>query len=130
MIHSSRNGPTWTQPQEITATVKKPEWGWYATGRINGIQLTRGPHKGRLVIPANHSNVAFRSKCMTRSHVIYSDDHGKTWQLGGIEDEKTNESTIVELSDGSLLHNMRSYHDTKPAAPWPPAGTAGRPGRP
>jgi sialidase-1 len=47
---------------------------------------------------------------MTRSHIISSDDRGQTWQIGGIEDEMTNESTIVELSDGSLLHNMRSYH--------------------
>ena len=42
--------------------------------------------------------------------LFLSDDHGVTWQLGGIEDEKTNESTLVELADGSLLHNMRSYH--------------------
>jgi sialidase-1 len=43
--------------------------------------------------------------------VIYSDDHGETWHLGGSEEELTNESTILERADGSLLHNMRSYRD-------------------
>ena len=107
---SADDGLTWAAPREITITTKKPEWGWYATGPCHGIQLTRGRHKNRLVIPANHSTKGDAPEVMTRSHVIYSDDHGKTWQLGGIEEEKTNESTIVELSDGTLMHNMRSYH--------------------
>lgn len=110
-ITSADDGLTWSKPQEITTSVKKQGWGWYATGPGNGIQLTRGPQRGRLVIPANHSErVAGSTNAATRSHVFYSDDHGKTWQLGGVEEEKTNESTIAELSDGSLMHNMRSYH--------------------
>jgi sialidase-1 len=109
VMHSADDGLTWTKPQEITAAVKRPEWGWYATGPVNGIQLTRGAHRGRLVIPCNHSTLKASAQTMTRSHIIFSDDHGATWQLGGIEDEKTNESTIVERADGSLLHNMRSY---------------------
>jgi hypothetical protein len=40
---------------------------------------------------------------------MYSDDNRKTWQLGGVEEEKTNESTVLERADGSLLHNMRRY---------------------
>ncbi len=108
--HSADDGVTWSQPEEITATTKKSDWGWYATGPGNGIQLTRGPHRSRLVIPCNHNQPNSKSQNPSRSHVIYSDDHGATWQLGGIEDEKTNESTIVELSDGVLMHNMRSYH--------------------
>jgi len=110
ITHSADDGSSWTKPNEITSSVKKPEWGWYATGPVNGIQLTRGEHRGRLVIPANHSSLNTATQSVTRSHLIYSDDHGKAWRIGGIEDELTNESTIVELSDGSLLHNMRSYH--------------------
>lgn len=110
VTHSSDNGLTWTKPQEITSAVKKPEWGWYATGPANGIQLMRSVHRGRLVIPANHSTLTTSTQSITRSHIIFSDDHGKTWQLGGIEEEMTNESTVVELSNGDLLHNMRSYH--------------------
>jgi sialidase-1 len=110
IVHSADDGLTWTSPNEITSSVKKPEWGWYATGPVNGIQLTRGQPRGRLVIPANHSTLTTATQSVTRSHIIFSDDHGKNWKLGGIEDEMTNESTIVELSEGSLLHNMRSYH--------------------
>ena len=110
-VQSSKdNGATWSAPRDISADVKKPHWRWYSTGPCNGIQLAKGPHKGRLLIPANHSDHSDPSKHPYRSHVIYSDDHGATWKLGGIEDEKTNESTLVELSDGRILHNMRSYH--------------------
>jgi sialidase-1 len=110
IAHSADDGVTWATPQDITASVKKAEWRWYATGPVNGIQLTRGAHRGRLVIPCNHTELNSGGESVSRAHVIFSDDHGKTWQLGGIEDELTNESTIVERSDGSLLHNMRSYH--------------------
>jgi sialidase-1 len=110
VTHSVDDGVSWSRPQEITASVKSAGWRWYATGPANGIQLTRGAHKGRLVIPCNHTELNSVGQLVSRAHVIYSDDHGKTWQLGGIEDELTNESTVVELADGSLLHNMRSYH--------------------
>jgi sialidase-1 len=101
MTHSVDDGATWDVPIEITAQVKEPDWTWYATGPGTGIQL-RG---GRLVIPCDH----IRSDGTMVSHVIYSDDHGHTWKLGGSAGEKTNECQVVELSDGSLLLNMRSY---------------------
>ncbi len=110
VTRSSDDGVTWVKPREITEAVKKPHWRWYATGPVNGIQLTRGAHKGRLVIPSDHSDHSDPAKHYFRAHVIYSDDHGQTWQLGGVADEKTNESTVVERADGSLLDNMRSYH--------------------
>lgn len=112
VTHSADDGVTWSKPEEITESVKLPDWQWYATGPVNGIQLTRGPHKGRLLAPANHSELVptkGKGSVVLRSHVIYSDDHGKTWKLGGIGQEKTNESTIAELSDGSVMQNMRSY---------------------
>ena len=43
-----------------------------------------------------------RDPASYRSHIIYSDDGGGTWQLGGIHESFTNESTIAELSDGRL----------------------------
>ncbi len=59
--------------KEITKNVKKDNWTWYATGPGRGIQISKGKHKGRLVIPANHI-VAGTKK--NYSHVIYSDDGG------------------------------------------------------
>ncbi len=109
MSYSDDDGESWKAPYEITRTTKKPEWTWYATGPGNGIQLTRGAYKGRLVIPCDH-NVTLEGKVVRRSHAIYSDDHGKSWRLSQPIGEKTNECAVVELVDGRLLMNMRSYH--------------------
>jgi len=62
---------------------------------------------GRLVIPCDHNQAGTDVRY---SHLIYSDDRGETWKIGAIAEEKTNESAIAELKDGSLLFNMRSYH--------------------
>ncbi len=98
---------TWSEPSEVTATTKLPTWTWYATGPGAGIQLERGEHKGRLVIPCDH--IEAESKRYL-SHVIYSDDHGKSWQLGGSSPrDQVNECEVAELEDGRLLPNMRNY---------------------
>lgn len=104
---SQDDGATWAPPREITTDVKKPEWGWYATGPGIGIQIQRGPHKGRLVIPCDYG--VRSAKGVGNSHVIYSDDHGATWKLGGEPPEhRFNESQVVELEDGSIMLNMRN----------------------
>jgi sialidase-1 len=99
---SSDDGETWSPPVEITASVKAPDWTWYATGPGIGIQ-TRG---GRLVIPANHADAG---SGVHRSHLVYSDDGGAHWTLGASADPGTNESQIVELADGRLMVNMRNH---------------------
>lgn len=113
---SSDEGKSWTTPIDITATTKDPDWGWYATGPGMGIQIQNGVHKGRLIVPANHSyddpqGTVSGGPYEYGSHSIYSDDHGQTWQLGGTIRPKSNECQVVELADGegTLLMNMRSY---------------------
>ena len=108
---STDDGLTWATPRDLSGSVREANWRWYATGPVHGIQLTQGRHKGRLVIPANHSVASVESDATTyRSHVLFSDDGGHHWQLGGTHGPYTNESTVVELSDGTLMLNMRSYH--------------------
>ena len=102
VTHSEDDGLTWLPPKEITQTTKRPDWTWYATGPGNGIQL----RSGRLLIPCDHTDKGTK---MMHSHVIYSDDHGKSWRLGGTAGSQTNESAIAELADGTLVLNMRSY---------------------
>ena len=70
-----------------------------------GIQLTKGPHAGRLVVPCDHST----ADGVYGSHAIYSDDAGKTWKRGEPILPNVNECQVVELSDGTLLMNMRNY---------------------
>jgi sialidase-1 len=108
VTYSDDNGKTWAKPTEITDSVKEPGWGWYATGPGVGIQLTRGKHKGRLVIPCDHSQQIDGKRVMF-SHAFYSDDHGKTWKLGGTVGRHTDECQVVELNDGTLMMNMRNY---------------------
>lgn len=113
---SQDDGKSWAEPQDITPSTKNPDWGWYATGPGHGIQLKDGPHKGRLIIPCDHSyndpeNAVIDNIYGYGSHIIYSDDRGANWQLGGVIRPKANECQVVELADGNgtLLMNMRSY---------------------
>ncbi|HUG90452.1 MAG TPA: sialidase family protein [Planctomycetaceae bacterium] len=105
---SDDEGMTWAEPRRITGSVKRPGWGWYATGPGVGIQLQHGPHAGRLVIPCDHRE-PIDGRPVMYSHVFYSDDHGETWKLGGSVDRHTDECQVVELADGRLLINMRNY---------------------
>jgi sialidase-1 len=99
---STDDGATWAKPAEITKQVKKPEWTWYATGPGVGIQLK----SGRLLIPCDSKSDGGKVR---ESHVIFSDDGGKSWKLGGVVGPNCNESQAVELADGSVMLNMRSY---------------------
>ena len=119
---SGDHGANWSPPREITKQAKAPDWDWYATGPGIGIQIARGPHAGRLVVPCDHS---FHDPNGTRqdvqseygAHVIYSDDHGETWKYSEAIVPGMNECQLVELADpvGGLLINMRSYrgHDCR-----------------
>ena len=103
VTHSTDDGLTWAGPREITQDVKPADWTWYATGPVHGIQLT----SGRLLIPCDHR---VEDDNAQYSHVIVSDDHGESWKLGGTLPANTDECTAVELEDGRVYLNMRSYH--------------------
>lgn len=107
-ITSVDNGFTWTAPVEITPAVKPTEWGFYGTGPVHGIQITAGPYKNRLVIPT-YANVPVNGVTKHHSFSVYSDDGGKTWSFGNLSpQDNVGECTVVELTDGRLMLNMRS----------------------
>ncbi|HMQ46857.1 MAG TPA: exo-alpha-sialidase [Saprospiraceae bacterium] len=93
------------QPVDITTWVKLPEWRSYANGPGHALQITQGPHQGRLIIPANHSFGDPQDQFKEyRTHAFYSDDHGKSWQLGqSLDIPGSNEAMLVQRSDDKLL---------------------------
>jgi sialidase-1 len=117
LITSDNDGKTWSPPQDLTRFCKFPtNASTIASGPGIGIQLQHGPKAGRLIIPFNegpphHWNV----------YAVFSDDHGKTWQMShrapgsltttskGNETSLVNEVQMVELADGSVMLNSRSY---------------------
>lgn len=100
---SFENGIRWTKPERISQQVRLDNWTWYATGPCHGIQTK----SGRYVVPCNHAELDNEPRNVTRSHVIYSDDNGTNWHIGGMCDWRTNEACIAETSSG-LYMNMRS----------------------
>ncbi len=118
VISSDDNGETWSDPRNITATAGQKDWNWYAAGPVHAIQLTRGTHVGRLVIPCDHRDEEHNGWGV---HLVYSDDHGATWHLGA-KDTRTqqdsihpNECVAVELADGRVYVNARDQNGLDPA---------------
>jgi sialidase-1 len=89
--------------------VKRKDFTWYATGPGHGIQL----RSGRLLLPCDHTQaVKYEHTDPVRSHVIYSDDGGRSWQLGGIiSAPNSSECGLVELAPDRVLLEFR--HDTE-----------------
>lgn len=118
-MRSDDDGLTWSEPVEITATFEEfrgdYDWKVIATGPGHGIQLTQGPHKGRLVVPVWISTgTGGHAHRPSVTSTIYSDDHGRTWRRGEIAIPDTpefvfpNETVVVQLSDGRVMLNARS----------------------
>ncbi|MFJ3191776.1 exo-alpha-sialidase [Streptomyces griseoviridis] len=120
------DGRRFSAPAEITAAVKRPDWRWYATGPGHAVALTRGPHAGRLVVPANHSAAPPAGSSDTGQearyyggHALYSDDGGHTWRLGFVDDsydgaENANETSTTQLPDGRLYFSARDQGGRSP----------------
>ncbi|HEY0249318.1 MAG TPA: sialidase family protein [Gryllotalpicola sp.] len=97
-------GRSWSDPVEITEQVKRPSWRWYATGP-GSVEVLPG---GRILIPANHSDPAYRGDAPYRSHAFYSDDGGVNWAIGGVVGVTgTNEAQHAPLDDGRVVLYMR-----------------------
>ncbi len=102
---SRDDGATWSTPVDITAMAKKAAWAEAGHGPGVGIQT----RSGRLVIPCFETKPEGGKWGTSWNFAIYSDDHGKTWQLSDNEvGPGVNETQVVELADGTLLLNMRS----------------------
>ena len=127
MSYSDDDGKTWSAPQDITPMVKADWMKFLGVGPGVGITLRTGPHKGRIVVPVYTTNRANHLNGSQSSRIIYSDDHGKTWHMGGgVNDHRTlydgtvvdsstmsnyyaqnTEASVVQLNNGDLKLFMR-----------------------
>ena len=117
-ITSEDGGESWSEPQNITLQVHKPnepnydpdynfqeDWRHHALTPGHAIQLTGG----RLYIPINVSiGDPENGKVPYRASAFYSDDHGQSFQLADLLNSKgSNECTAVQLSNGEIILNAR-----------------------
>ena len=116
VMTSDDAGATWSAPRDNTCEVKRPEGvTTLASGPGIGIQLRRGAHADRLLIPFNEGPAG-----RWRVYAAYSDDAGVTWHIGeaapgslvtnaqGKVESQGNEVQVAERADGSVLLNTRS----------------------
>lgn len=100
--YSDDDGRSWKH-RRITAQIKDSAWGGLFASSGEGIQLRRGAHAGRLV-----QQYAVRYKGANWAASAYSDDHGETWHMGQLVGPGSDENKVVELSDGTLMLNIRA----------------------
>lgn len=116
-------GNTWSGATDITTMVHrlnkpginaewnfKEDWRTYANTPGHAVQFADGKYKGRLFIAANHSSGPPKEHFMDyNAHGFFTDDHGKTFNLGGcVNIPGSNESMAVVLSEDKLMMNSRN----------------------
>jgi len=99
LVNSIDDGISWSQPVNITKEIKNPEWYLMFQGPGKGITLDNGI----IVFPAQYKD----ADQIPYSTIIYSKDHGNTWNIGRGAKSNTTEAQCVQLSDKSIMLNMR-----------------------
>jgi sialidase-1 len=103
IMKSEDDGQSWSEPRSLRHLVPE-SWSTFSAGPANsGIQLQHGAHAGRLMYAvASIGDVG----------VMYSDDHGATWELGGLVEGRGGvEPELAELVDGRVVVNARNQSD-------------------
>lgn len=101
---SDDEGASWSSGIDVEAMNPglRPEGTDFMASPGNGIQLAEGPHAGRLIFPAYVWAKPFYST------LIYSDDHGRTWHIGGNAGTGGGEIQIAEIGKGHLFATIRN----------------------
>lgn len=108
LVKSTDDGLSWSNPVNITEQIKNPEWQLLLQGPGRGITLD----DGTLVFPAQFkedigTKALDGGQYTCHSTIVFSKDGGKSWHIGTGAKSNTTEAQVVQLSDGSLMLNMR-----------------------
>lgn len=123
LLYSDDDGVTWSDPIDLNKEVKSDWMKFLGAGPGKGLQVKNGPYAGRLVFPVYLTN----SSGFQSSALIYSDDKGKTWNIGKTANDgrdlgngqvgnaqtmtsglQLTESQVVEMPNGQLKLFMRN----------------------
>jgi len=102
LVRSDDDGQTWSEAINITAQIKQPEMCFLLQGPGKGISM----QDGTLVFPAQFQD-SIENKRIPRSTIVFSRDHGKTWERGTGAFDDTTEAQVVEIEPGTLMLNCR-----------------------
>jgi len=105
LTESSDDGKTWKKQKNLTKMLKKYNWWLFAPAPGRGITM----EDGTLVFPTQGRD----AEGLPFSNITYSKDHGKTWHISNPAATNTTESAVVQLSNGSLMLNMRDNRNRK-----------------
>jgi Neuraminidase (sialidase) len=107
---SSDNGVTWSTPSLIT--ISHPKYKTVIPGVAHGLQLTgRSSTAGRLILPficrdatSSIPSSSFTMACPgCYTCMVYSDDYGITWHIGGVSPHVgSREACIIQLDDHTI----------------------------
>ncbi|MBR0501088.1 MAG: exo-alpha-sialidase [Bacteroidales bacterium] len=101
MVKSSDDGKTWSRPVSVTPQIKDSTWAFFFQGPGRGITTS----DGTIVFASQYTE--FDAGRTPHAGIIYSKDHGRTWNRHVAAKDSTTEAQVAELSDGTLMLNMR-----------------------
>ena len=107
---STDDGLTWTPEREVSEYAASVPHDAFAFGPTHGICTTDGKLMAPvwLVPKETGRDGVDTSHGPSKAYVFYSTDNGETWALSEVASANTNETDIVELSDGRILLNSRA----------------------